>query len=192
MGAKIVQGSLQDPRVQRSVASILRRNVLCSMATVSPRGIAHISTAYFAYSPRLELVFFSHPDSRHSRNLTRNSTMAIALFVSSGVWGSKKPERGLQLFGRCRVASGALGKRMAELYARRFPGFWRWQQSVTRKEGRFSWRAYRFMPTSLKLFDDRLFGSGVLIVARVPETREVSGFVSHRPKYRPTETLRRL
>jgi uncharacterized protein YhbP (UPF0306 family) len=171
MSTRIVRGSLQDPRLQRSVASILRQNVLCSMATVSPHGVAHIHTAYFAYSPKLELVFFSHPDSRHSRNLTRNSTMAIALFVSSGLWGSKKPERGLQLFGRCRVASGALEKRMSELYAGRFPGFWRWQQSVKRKEGTFAWRAYRFVPTNLKLFDDRVFGSGVVVVARVPKPR---------------------
>lgn len=100
--------------------------------------------------------------------------MAIALFVSSGVWGSKKPDQGLQLFGRCHVASGVLAKRMAELYAGRFPGFWRWQRSVKRKEGTFAWRAYRFVPTSLKLFDTRVFGSGVLVMVRVPRTQGCS------------------
>jgi uncharacterized protein YhbP (UPF0306 family) len=97
--------------------------------------------------------------------------MAIAIFESTQVWG--KPDRGIQLFGRCRIASGVQAKRMAGLYGRRFPAFKMWQRSVERAEGSFTLRAYRFVPKSLTLFDERTFGEGVFVEVPVPRTLTV-------------------
>src|SRR3990172_9503650 len=73
-------------RLRRSVDRILRTTVLCAMATV--RGAqAHINTAYFCYSPDLELFFLSDPRSTHARNVGANPSMAMAVFSSTQVWG---------------------------------------------------------------------------------------------------------
>jgi uncharacterized protein YhbP (UPF0306 family) len=166
MPLKTVRRTLRNPKVAGSIQSILRRNVLCSMATVTPGGIAHINTAYFAFSPKLEFCFFSFPDSRHARNLLRNSSMSMAVFDSNQHWG--RPDRGLQLFGRCRVASALWKTRMTTLYAHRFPGFWKWQRAVEREGGAFPLNVYRFVPTELKLFDERIFGRGIFVRVRIP------------------------
>jgi hypothetical protein len=61
------------------------------MATVNKDGRAHINTAYFAYSNEPELFFCSYPDSIHSKNLFKNSSMAMTVFESAQTWG--KPDR---------------------------------------------------------------------------------------------------
>ena len=52
---------------------------LCSLATVSPGGHAHINHMYFAWSDRFEVFWISDPDSIHSRNLMRNPSAAVTL-----------------------------------------------------------------------------------------------------------------
>ncbi len=56
---KTVRRRISDPPVRKSVFDILEDSPLCSMATMGPRGQPHINTAYFAYSPGLELFFLS-------------------------------------------------------------------------------------------------------------------------------------
>ena len=161
----IVQKPLADPRVHRAVVRILRRNALCSIATVGLGRIAHINTAYFAYSARLDCCFYSYPDSAHARNLCRHPSAAIAVFDSAQTWG--KADRGLQMFGSCWIARPGEEERIRRLYGARFPRFARWYRSWENRGERFPLRAFVFVPTTVKLFDERIFGSGTFVVSRV-------------------------
>ncbi|MDH2902130.1 MAG: pyridoxamine 5'-phosphate oxidase family protein [archaeon] len=120
-GLLIVKRKFSDKRVKRSIFDILKRNVLCSMATVDKNGRAHINTAYFAYSNCPELFFCSYPDSIHCKNLSKNSSMAITVFESAQTWG--KPDRGIQLLGSCHESKGNLRKKAEKVYGSRFKGF---------------------------------------------------------------------
>src|SRR2546426_12332246 len=103
-GLRAVKRSFSDPKVRKSVLRILRENALCSMATVARGDRAHINTAYFCYSPAVEVYFLSDASSTHCCNLEKNPSMAITIFRSAQVWG--RPDRGLQLFGTCTAATG--------------------------------------------------------------------------------------
>jgi hypothetical protein len=46
-GASIEVPRISVERVRRSLLRILKSNALCSMATVTPQGQAHINTAFF-------------------------------------------------------------------------------------------------------------------------------------------------
>jgi uncharacterized protein YhbP (UPF0306 family) len=161
MAVVVVRGRLTDPRVRSSLLRLLRENVLASFATVNTRGHAHISTAYFAWDRAWNLYFYSYPESQHSRNLTRQSSMAVAIFDTRQRWGS--PDCGVQLFGRCAPVIGARDKLAARTYSARFPDFATWVDEMTRGEGRFPLVPYRFAPRSGKLFDERALGSGRFI-----------------------------
>ena len=126
---------------------------LCSLATVAPRGRAHINHMYFASTERFEVVWISDPDSVHSRNLERNSSAAVTIYASNQVWG--KPDRGIQLFG---VAGVTRAKDAAEAYARRFREFDADANELP---------VYRFRPRTLKLFDERALAAGTFVTARV-------------------------
>jgi len=170
-GLRTVRRSFADTSLRNSLLRILRENVLCSISTVAPRNRAHINTAYFAYSPDLELFFLSHMDSLHSKNLERNASMAIAIFRSAQPWGV--PNRGIQLFGTARRATGPAAKRAERFYGRRFPAYLRVTRSTRAKEREMgdqlqSYRFYRFVPRTVKILDEGEFGGGVFVVATVP------------------------
>ena len=167
-GLRTVKRSFSDPKVQKSLLRILRENVLCSMSTVSPGNRAHINTAYFCYSPAMEVYFLSDASSTHCRNLEKNSSMAITIFRSAQAWG--RPDRGLQLFGTCHPAAAVHRANAELLYGRRFPTYLRYMVSVRGKDRRTggqlrSYRFYRFVPREVKILDEREFGGGVFIVA---------------------------
>ena len=129
---------------------------LCSLATVSPGGRAHINHVYFAPGDRYEVFWISDPDSVHSRNLVRNPSAAVTIYDSHQVWG--RPDRGIQLFGTAAVARGKDG---LQAYARRFRDF-----DIASNE----LPCYRFKPRSVKLFDERSLAPGTLVTARVTPT----------------------
>ena len=129
---------------------------LCSLATVSPGGRAHINHMYFAWSDRYEVVWVSDPDSLHSRNLTRNSSAAVTIYDSHQTWG--RPDRGIQLFGIAKVTTGRASQNARHLYANRFRDYDAEADDLP---------AYRFRPRTIKLFDERSLAGGTLATARV-------------------------
>jgi len=166
---KTIRKSYSDSRVRNSVFRVLRENVLCSMSTVAGRR-AHINTAYFCYSRDLEIFFLSDPGSLHCRTLARNPSMAMTVFRSNQTWG--EPDRGVQLFGRCHQAEGGVADRAARLYGDRFPMYAKILTGTTaaaRNQARLlrSFRFYRFLPSRVKILDERVFGGGVFVLADV-------------------------
>ena len=129
---------------------------LCALATVTPSGRAHINTMYFARVDAWDLVWLSAALSQHSRNISSNSSAAIAVYDSDQRWGGK--DRGIQAFGQARELRGRAAREAVAAYGRRFEN----DQGIL---GRFV--AYRLRPSRLKLFDERAFGSGTFVTARV-------------------------
>jgi uncharacterized protein YhbP (UPF0306 family) len=155
---------LAAARIMEASQRLLDASTLCAIATVSPGNRAYVNTAYFAWTPALEVVWLSDPAARHSRNLQASSTAAIAVYDSSQSWG--EPDRGLQLFGSAREV-GASARRDAERdYARRFP-----QYAEADPNGL---RFYRFRPSRLKVFDERALGAGVFVTATVGRRGQVA------------------
>ncbi|MGH2626267.1 MAG: pyridoxamine 5'-phosphate oxidase family protein [Anaerolineales bacterium] len=170
MPIRIVHPRVPPARLRASIRRTLRENSLCSLATVTPHGKAHISTAYFCWSPDLQLYFLSDILSVHCRNLRANPSMAMAIFRSDQQWG--KSDRGLQLFGNCVKTRSLETMRAARLYGRRFPTYSRWLQATSGREKQLAeqlgtYRFYRFEPREIKILDEWQFGGGVIVTARV-------------------------
>lgn len=144
-------------RIARLARELLEASTLCAIATVTTQGRAHISTAYFAWTPALEIAWLSEPRAQHSRNIRANDSVAVAVHDSTQTWGQS--DRGIQLFGRARgVERSAVGSFEA-LYATRFPEYGGLDQGT--------YRFYVLSPQRLKLFDEQELGAGVFITARV-------------------------
>ena len=165
MGLRIATKGLSEERVRRSVFRILKDNLLCSISTVTGGNRAHINTAYFCYSDELELYLLSHPSSLHCRNLSRNSSMAMAIFSSSQKW--RGPDQGLQLFGSCSQTRGPQARKAEQLYGKRFPAYASWKASVNRDDVARAYRFYRFRTGKLKILDEKNFGEAVFVYAAV-------------------------
>jgi uncharacterized protein YhbP (UPF0306 family) len=164
-GIPILTSEITDRQVQRSVFQLLDQNVLCSMASITTEGRAHINTAYFAYSPDLKVFFISHPNALHCQNILSNSSIALAIFSSNQTWGS--PDRGLQLFGMCKPATGREVSKADKLYGERFAKYAAWKADFTSDSLGREYRFYRFITSELKVFDEKELGAGIFVVARV-------------------------
>jgi uncharacterized protein YhbP (UPF0306 family) len=151
---------VSSERLTRAARRLLDACTLCAIATTSPAGRPHINTAYFALTDRSDIVWISEPSSRHAINLRANASAAVAVYDSSQRWGGL--DRGIQLFGSAREASKRTAARVEAAYARRFRAYGPGQLAA--------YRFYVFHPTSVKLFDERSFGAGVFVTARVDRT----------------------
>ncbi len=170
MTVKPLEKPFSDERIRQSISRILRENVLCSMSTVTPGNRPHINTAYFCYTPDLELYFLSDPSSRHSRNLERNPALAMTIFRSAQEWGGQ--DRGLQFFGTCRRTRGRGAREAERFYAARFSPYAKWMKGLSPAERRHatllrSYAFYRFLPRRIKILDEREFGGAIFVTAAV-------------------------
>ena len=157
MGIERSRRPIAARRIATEARHLLDASTLCAIATVAPGGRAHINTAYFAWTARLDIVWLSDPRAKHSRNIRANDTVGIAVYDSAQTWG--QPDRGIQLFGKARKLEPSATSEFKALYSTRFPDY-----------GRFDLPAYRFYvlrPFRLKLFDENELGPGVLVTARV-------------------------
>lgn len=154
-----VARSAKHPAAKR-LAAIARRlldaSTLCAIATVSPGGRAHINTAYFAWGAGFEIVWWSSPAARHSRNIRANGSAAVAVFRSTQRWGGL--DRGIQLFGRARELRGRASLDAERVYAARFSSY---------EGGNDAYRFYRLRTTRLKLFDERVLGGATFVTVAV-------------------------
>jgi len=151
-------------RMAKAAQRLLNASTLCAIATVAPDGGAYINTAYFAWSPELDLVWLSDPRAKHSRNVHADGRVAVAVYDSSQSWG--KPDRGIQLFGSAREADGVDADDAERVYANRFPEY--------RERGLSGYRFFVFHPSRLKLFDERELGDGRFVSARVDDSGRLS------------------
>jgi Pyridoxamine 5'-phosphate oxidase len=135
----------------------MNASTLCSLATVSLGGLAHINHMYFAWSDSFEVFWASDPDSVHSRNLARRSSAAVTIYDSHQTWG--RPDRGIQLFGTGGLAGGRVVRAAQLAYSKRFRSFEPAQSEF--------YPFYRFRPRAVKLFDERALGGGTLVSAKV-------------------------
>ena len=145
-----------DARLAALAHRLLEASTLCAIATVSAGGRAHVNTAYFAFGEEFEIVWWSSPDSRHSRNIRATGSAAVAVYRSTQTWGGL--DRGIQVFGRASELRGRAALAAERVYAARFRSY----------EGDTpAYRFYRLRPARMKLFDERVLGGATFVTVRV-------------------------
>jgi uncharacterized protein YhbP (UPF0306 family) len=143
-------------RLAAMTRRLLDQSKLCAIATVSPGERAHVSTAYFAWSPAFEIVWLSAPEAGHSRNIRANPSAAVAVYRSTQTWG--RADHGIQIFGRARELRGPDARAAERLYADRFSAY---------SSDLDAYRFYRLRPRRLKLFDEHALGGATFVTVAV-------------------------
>lgn len=154
-----------DKKINGSLDAILRSTTLFSVATVKAGNISHIHTAFFCYSPNLNLYFLTPPTTQHSRNVEKNPSIAVSIFDSHQKPSDKK--RGLQILGNCRLAIGKDFSEGIVLYSKRF----NWTRVIESPQdlikAGFESKLYVIKPSSIKIFDEVIFGEEKWVTVNV-------------------------
>lgn len=148
--------AISQGRLRILARRLLNASTLCAISTVSADGRAHINTAYFAWTASFDIVWRSAP-GHHSRNLRRHPSVAVAVYDSAQKWGGS--DRGIQIFGSAREATGLSARDAERTYGRRFRSYAHDELSA--------YRFYRLRPARLKLFHERELGGATFVTARV-------------------------
>src|SRR5664279_955563 len=152
-----------------AVNSLLDSVIAMTLAT-SAKGQPWATDVYFAASG-YELVFFSSPASRHSRNLIANPLCAATLHPSSVSWREIK---GLQMEGMAECVTGVEATAHALLvYCTKFP-FARDLISNPLEMGKktLNVRAHVFRPRRIHYLDNAL-GFGTRFSLRVEDGKAI-------------------
>ena len=156
-----------DERLSKAVFSILEAVNLCSIATVGNDGVAHINAAYFCYTADLlDIYFVSDPSTKHGQNMAVMPQVALAIFDTNQAWGA--PLKGLQLFGRCHLASTMESASALMVHASRFKAYAEYINALNPFEReRSPHKFYVFRPTAVKILDERDFGEESFVAAEL-------------------------
>ncbi len=140
-------GRISKKRKIAKVLEYLGRNRLMALGT-SLRDKPWAATVFFAYDKKLRLLFFSRPDTRHCRNIAKNSHVSV---VVNHAWKGKGGFiRGLQMTGRTSRVSGKEHERLYALYKARF----KWADDFAQDHV-----LYIIEPKEVWYIDEKLFGN---------------------------------
>src|SRR5581483_3836028 len=69
-------------------AGIIKKTIYAVVATSSPSDLPWNSPVYVVYDDELNFYWASSRESRHSRNIRRNSKVSLVIFDSGASWGT--------------------------------------------------------------------------------------------------------
>jgi len=89
-------------KLEKIIREILPKGHLMSLATVDDSG-PWVSDVIYVYDGALNLYWISDPETRHSKALLQNPSVALTITVSNR---SKEPNEGLQIAGTAEKLVG--------------------------------------------------------------------------------------
>ena len=164
---KIVSSAHDEGKILQSLNEIISPLPLMTIGTV--RGeTPYVCAVVFAYDHNLCLIFFSEKSTDHSQNLTNNKRIAGEIVDTHQTWES--PRRGIQFQGTAHEATSEELSSAVELYMSRFPGFERSKiDPKTNQAHPIKVTPYIVRPTTIKIFDEKIFGRETWAVVNLPD-----------------------
>lgn len=140
----------------QSINHILESNTLLAMSSLTGSQ-SYINTAYFSYNCKLELFILTEHSTIHAQNIEKNSSVAAAIWMDSGIYGENL--QGIQLFGTCEKVSAFKMIDALNNYNTRFPTFAQIIKHPTDfAKGLVKSRLYVIKIEKIKLIDEPKFG----------------------------------
>jgi uncharacterized protein YhbP (UPF0306 family) len=129
-----------------SIAELLRAQSTLSLATVNEAGMPCVAPLFYIADADLNLYWLSSESSLHSRNLSREPNVAVAVYPQTEEW---KEIRGVRMQGTASaVADKALRKTLLAEYCRRFRLGSVLRLAIARST------LYKFTPRTFRLVDN--------------------------------------
>jgi uncharacterized protein YhbP (UPF0306 family) len=165
--------SSQDPdEIGLAVSRVLSSTPLCSLASVSLDGKAHINTAYYAIDEKFTVYILTSPQSVHAVTWEHNSSVAIAITDSGQPWG--KPHRGLQIFGEAHRIPDDQHSRVFALYAATHPRLRDLASDANTLLALHTLRFYSITLNRIKIVDEIALGEDAISVPINHESRSAA------------------
>ncbi len=130
----------------KAVFEYLKKNRLISLATIAGNK-AWSATVFFAYDKKINILFYSRPDTRHCLQIKKNKNVSL---VINHTWNQKGGGiNGLQIVGEARAISQKEYSKYYKIYKKRM----NWADDFKSDH-----RLYIIRPKEIWLIDEKLTG----------------------------------
>lgn len=136
------------------ILNFLAEQKLMSLATTDGKTLWS-ATVYFLFDHELNFYFLSSPDTRHCKNIAKNTTVSLTVADSRQL--PKDLKIGLQVSGNAkRVSSIANFKKIISMWNKRFAGKTKLDYDTIMK----AWKSrfYKIAPSEIQMFDQKEYG----------------------------------
>ncbi|MBI2617739.1 pyridoxamine 5'-phosphate oxidase family protein [Candidatus Gottesmanbacteria bacterium] len=141
--------------MKKDILNFLKTQRLLNLATVSKK--PYICTVFYAEDASGDLYFISEPKSKHCKNISGNTSVAVAIFDSHQRVADKK--KGVQIEGNANeVTEEKEIKHALKLWNTKNPGFENVINYQSMKTGKIKGKIYRISPSRTKFFNEELYG----------------------------------
>ncbi len=136
---------ISQKRKVLEVGKYLGRNRLMAIST-SANNKPWSATVFFAYDKNFNILFYSHDETRHCKEIRRNANVSIAV---NHTWQRGGGINGLQITGNAKKVGAKDYKKYYALYRKRF----KWADRFKADH-----KLYLVKPREIWLIDEKLFG----------------------------------
>lgn len=141
--------------MKKDLFNFLKTQRLLNLATLSKK--PYICTVFYAEDSSGKLYFISEPLSKHCKNISSNTSVAVAISDSHQRVTDKK--KGLQIEGSVHeVIEKKEIKHALNLWNAKNPGFEKVINYQNMKNGKIKGHVYRISPSRIKFFNEELYG----------------------------------
>jgi len=146
--------------IRKSILSILKENKLLTLSTFDSKNKQPCAcSAYYVYDNDLNLYIWTGPGTKHAKNISKNSKVAINIANTKQKWGSML--RGLQINGKARRLNTSEILTPARLYLKRYPKSSKLIKKFTDFHlPKLESKMYKIEISKIKVFDEKTFGKG--------------------------------
>ncbi len=131
------------------IEKYIRQSHMMQIATVDDDQ-PWVATVYFVSNDELNLYWASPEDTSHSRHISKNQKVAVAIPVHHK---KNQPVVGVQISGLAEKLNDVEAiRQIAKIYAQKYDFSEKWIDKVCNKQTKH--KLYRFTPDKFVLFDD--------------------------------------
>ena len=161
--------SKETNKIIDSVYNILESNKLLALSTLNKiDNQPNVCCVYYVFDDKLNLYFWTDPNSQHSKNISKNHKIAVDIYDSHQEWGSLL--KGLQIFGISMPVSQKEVLFSGALYLKRFMKASKFIKSLKDfNSKKFDSKIYKIVINKIKVLDEANFGKEIykeLIIKR--------------------------
>jgi len=140
---------------KQKLLQYLQSQKLMSLATYTDK--PWVCTVYYAVDDAFNLYLITEPNTKHARDIVANTIVACAISDSHQKVTDKK--EGVQIEGFCsQLSEDNKIKEALTLWNKANPGFEQIINWESIQQGKIKGRVYLVKPTSIKYFNESLYG----------------------------------
>lgn len=148
----------EKDKILESFYEIIKSNNLLALSTINEKEKQpNVCSAYYVMDNEFNLYIWTDPNSRHSKNISKNSKVAVNIYNSHQEWGSLL--KGLQISGMSKPITGKESLFAGSIYLKKYLKVSKFIKTLKDfNSKKLESQLYKITINKIKVLDEEKFG----------------------------------